>query len=128
MNRRFDKHKILSLTVLSIMLIGSGLLSSCFKFDSDPALEVKVVDQLNNPVSGALVGLFDSQKEWGMLENPIQVWKKTENNGTVTFVGLPEKEIFIWAEFGSFNNLKNEIRTQSILKKNEILQLTIHID
>ena len=79
-------------------------------------------------MSEALVALFDSQEEWALRENPIQVWKITDSFGEVQFLNLQEKNYFIYAEKGNLNNLTTEITTSSKLINNQIRLLIIHIE
>ncbi len=104
------------------------LVSSCIKIDVPPSLEILVVDEFNNPIDQALVGLFESVDEWGMKENPVQAWKKTQDDGKVIFVELLEMNYYVVVEKGKLNNLRNEIRTTEVLKDNRITTLVIHID
>lgn len=104
------------------------LLSGCLKIDTPPALEIQVLDSFNNPVKNAVVGLFDNQEEWGMLENPIQVWRTTDQQGRVRFLNLLEKKYYIFAEKGALNNLKTEIVISDKLLRNELRLITIHIE
>lgn len=101
---------------------------SCIRVDTPPVLEIIVLDQFNNPVSEAVVGIFDDREQWGMLENPAQVWKSTDEDGSVLFTGLFEKHYYIYAEKDGENNLKNEMVTQIPLMMNEQRRLIIHID
>lgn len=114
--------RIYGLIVLTVCL------ASCIKIDTPPSLGIVVIDQYNNPVSEALVAIFDSQEEWGMKENPVQSWKMTDINGIVKFVNLKEANYFIFAEKNNLNNLKNEIGTTSALVINHERIIRIHID
>lgn len=104
------------------------LLNSCIMIDEPPSIEIKVVDEFNNPVDQALVGVFQNFDEWGMKENPIQAWKKTQDDGKVIFVELLKMNYYIVVEKGKLNNLRNEIRTTEALTENRITKLVIHID
>ena len=117
-------HMVLFLFSLGIL---SGL-SGCIQVDTPAALEITVLDQYNNPVSGASVAIFDDLNQWGMLENPVQVWKLTDDLGIVTYTGLSEQHYYIFAEKGELNNLKNEIKTITPTIENQVLKIRIHID
>jgi len=104
------------------------LLSSCIKIDVPPSIEIHVVDEFSNPIDQAFVGIFQNVDEWGMKENPVQAWKKTQEDGTVIFVELLEMNYYVVVEKGKLNNLRNEIRTTEVLKENRITKLVIHID
>lgn len=102
--------------------------AACMEVDTPPSLEVTVSDQFNNPVSGAAVALFADQEQWGMLENPVQVWKLTDEEGKVIFTNLFEQTYYIFAEKEARNNLKNEIKTPVPLMVNQRRLVIIHID
>jgi len=58
-----------------LLLLGLAWFSSCSKQDTNPQLEIKVVNLDGQPVPDVKVGLFDELDEWSMLENPVQVWR-----------------------------------------------------
>ncbi len=122
------RHRIytIMLTIVSVIILQSSI--ACMKIDNPPALEIIVLDQFNNPVQQALVGLFENQQEWGMLENPVQAWKATDANGSVVFINLKPENYFIFAQKGESDNLKNEIQTNQQLSENKLLRVIIHID
>jgi len=124
---RIDNRIKRSLRIFSLIVLTSYL-AACIKVDTPPALEITVIDQYNNAVSGALIAIFDSQEEWAMRENPVQAWKMTDTNGKVMFVNLQEINYFIYAEKDNLNNLKNEIRISDIILNNQIRIIRIHID
>jgi len=124
---RIDNRIKRSLRIFSLIVL-SSYLAACVKVDTPPALEITVIDQYNNAVSGALVAIFDSQEEWAMKENPVQAWKMTDANGKVMFVNLQEINYFIYAEKDNLNNIKNEIRISDIILNNQIRIIRIHID
>jgi len=103
-------------------------MGSCIKIDTPPGLKVTVMDIYNEPVNEALVALFDSQKEWGMLENPVQTWKMTDEEGSVTFFNLEEKVYYLYAEKDSLTNVQDQIAVAVSLNKNTIGQVTVHIE
>ena len=120
--RKSECVKVLSLTLMLVTV------AACVRIDTPPSLEITIVDSFNNVVSEALVALFDSQEEWALRENPIQVWKITDSFGEVQFLNLQEKNYFIYAEKGNLNNLTTEITTSSKLINNQIRLLIIHIE
>lgn len=101
---------------------------SCIPVDTLPSLEIVVLDQYDNPVHQAVVGVFDDLEQWGLRENPVQAWKLTDEDGVVTFLNLNESHYYFFVEKGQANNLKNEIKTSVPLLINTKRQLTIHID
>ncbi len=124
---RIASHIRRKLSVLSLLFVVLTM-ATCIKVDTPPALEVTILDSFDNTAGQVLVGIFDSQVEWAMGENPIQAWKMTDSNGKVMFANLKEKSYFIYAEKDNLNNLKNEIGTKTGLNINEIRSLLIHID
>ena len=112
------------------MLFISSLLcfSSCTKVDTPPGLELRVVNTAGDPVSGVMLGLFDSMEEWSMRENPVQVWKRTDDTGRVLFVDLKEQIYFFFADGENKSNIAHEIRIIEALKLNEIRKITVTID
>ena len=117
-----------TLKLLGCLALISVMLVSCVKIDTPPALEVKVLDQYNDVVAGARVSLYTSLEEWSMLENPVQVWKNTDQNGKVTFLNLQEVFYYVYVEKDTLNNIKEEIVTHQKLKVNIISTLEVHVN
>jgi len=74
------------------------------------------------------VGLFDELDEWSMKENPVQVWRETDQTGKVLFVDLQEFAYYIYADGDSLNNIGHEIQLDEALKVNETRKLTVVIE
>ena len=100
---------------------------SCSKIDSLPQLEITVLSESGNPVPGIPVAIFEDQREWSMLENPVQAWRETDQEGKVLFTDLMEMEYYFYADGGSLNNLGDKIRIMERLKLNEKRKITIVI-
>jgi len=63
-----------------------------------------------------------------MLENPVQVWRETDQNGEVLFVDLIEQVYYIYADGDSLSNIGHQIMLDEVLIVNEIRQLTVTIE
>jgi len=111
-----------------LLLLGLAWFSSCSKQDTNPQLEIKVVNLDGQPVPDVKVGLFDELDEWSMLENPVQVWRETDQNGEVLFVDLIEQVYYIYADGDSLSNIGHQIMLDEVLIVNEIRQLTVTIE
>jgi len=118
--------KYLAATVLLVMYL--CCVSSCTKPDTQPQLELTVVNISGQPVSQVLVGLFDELDQWSMLENPVQAWRETDQSGKVLFVDLHEQVYYFYADGDSLSNIGHEIRLDEALKINEIRRVTITIE
>ncbi len=114
------------LIYLFVLLMAASF-QGCFKLDSGPRLEILVVDQLENPVPGAYVALFETESEWSSRKNPVQVWRKTDAAGKVLFADLREIKYWIYARSGSLDNSLGEINTIEGLQNNKIASIVVHV-
>ncbi len=103
-------------------------MNSCTKIDTLPMLEIKVVDIDSQIVPGILIGLFDSQEEWSMHENPLQAWRETNIYGEALFIHLKEQIYYIYVDGDSISNIGHEIKLLEPLKMNEKSQITITVE
>jgi len=103
-------------------------LLSCSKPDTLPQLEISVVNMEGQPVPQVMVGLFDNLEEWSMMENPVQVWRETGQDGKVLFMDLQEKIYFYYADGDSLSNIGHEIQLRESLNVNEIRQVIVSIE
>ncbi len=110
------------------LLLSQYGLTSCTKIDSLPMLEIEVLNVQNEPVPGVLMGLFESQEEWSMHENPLQTWRETDHNGTVRYDHLKEAVYYIYADGDSVSNVGHEIKLSEPLRLNEKRQISITIE
>jgi len=116
------------MSILAVLVIfGIGITTSCSKIDVPPMLEITVIDQDGSPAAGIIVGLFDDQDEWSMLENPVQAWKETDSNGKVSFIDLKEIIYYFYADGDSVNNFGSQIMLSEALKMNEIRQVVLSV-
>lgn len=111
-----------------ILLLAGAVLSGCFNTDNPPQLEIIVLDQQKQPVSGAFVGIFDNLDDWLSRENPVQVWKQTGYDGRVLFTDLDEKIYYIYVRSNLRDNSNYEISTTTELEINQKAIIRIHID
>jgi hypothetical protein len=112
----------------ALILFGLYGLTSCTKIDSLPMLEIEVVNTLNEPVPGVLLGLFESQEEWSMKENPLQAWRETDVKGTARYIHLKEAIYFFHADGDSISNIGHEIKLLKPLELNENRKITITVE
>ena len=114
--------------IAACLIIAFGGFSSCTKPDTEPQLELTVVDVEGQPVVNVFVGLFDDLDEWSMHENPIQAWRETDKNGKVLFVDLQEIVYYFYADGDSICNVGHEINLTEALMVNERRQITVIIE
>ena len=122
-----NKH-IGCLSLLAAIIGLSFCATSCTKIDTRPILELSVVNSDGQPVAGVLVGLFDDMDQWSMLENPVQAWRETNENGIVVFLDLQEKIYYFYADGDTLCNIGHEILLQESLRLNEIRQVKVIIE
>jgi hypothetical protein len=120
-----SKRKILLTCSLSLLLL--GFFSGCIKYDTPPQLEVIVLDANESKVTGAYVTLFENEAEWEKRINPVQVWRRTDNEGAVLFNDLQENKYYIYARFDGMDNSFNEYSTVEPLVVNQVRSVIIHI-
>jgi hypothetical protein len=119
---------ITSSMLLTMGLIIAGLLGSCSRIDTPPMLKIKVSDINGQPVGKAMVGLFPDLDEWSMLENPVQPWKETADDGTVVFNSLEEDIYYFYIDADSLSNLSTTIKLDESLKYNEIRVISVRVE
>ena len=91
------------------LFIAVFLLNSCSNEDVDVTqlqpteLEVTVLNAQGQPVSGAEVRLYRSQRDFELLTREV-ARKKTGSGGKVTFSGLQPVNYYIYASFKDQNN------------------------
>jgi len=120
-----SKRKILLTCSLSILLL--GFFSGCIKYDTPPQLEVIILDPNESRVTGAYVALFENLTEWEKRINPVQVWRRTDNDGVVLFNDLKENRYYIYARFDGMDNSFKEYSTVEPLVVNSVKSVIIHI-
>ena len=116
-----------SYILISLALTFAFLSSGCMKVDTLPQLEIQVLDESGGTVTGAYVGLFDSQEEWINRDNPVQVWRKTGADGKVLFVDLKEVRYYLYVRFDGKDNSLDEYSTFVSLSVNKRHTITVHI-
>ncbi|MFA6126855.1 MAG: carboxypeptidase-like regulatory domain-containing protein [Bacteroidales bacterium] len=97
------------------------------KFDTLPQLEIRVVDENGSVVSGAYVALFDSKIEWDNARNPVQVWRRTDQEGKVFFVDLQEMAYYVYARFDGKDNSFGGVNLSEPLRLNQKNKIEIEI-
>ena len=102
-------------------------LNSCVKPDDAPRLEITVYNEAGDQVEGAYVSLYENIDEWGMENNPVQVWKKTNAEGKVIFIGLREIVYYFVVKKDQMNNSGTQVCLVSKLKMNEFMKVNIDI-
>jgi len=116
-----------SISMAFVFLLMSVFINSCIKPDSSPRLEILVLDESGDPVTNAFVSLYETIEEWGMKETPVQAWKKTDKYGKVVFVTLNEIVYYIYVVKENKDNSDGFVKTEEILKLNEIVKVKIYI-
>ena len=124
--RKNWKSRVVGVAIIVIVSLAG--MNSCTKLDTLPMLEIKVVDIDNQIVPGILIGLFDSQEEWSMHENPLQAWRETNIYGEALFIHLKEQIYYIYVDGDSVSNIGHEIKLLEPLKMNEKSQITITVE
>lgn len=110
------------------MIAFSGLFSFCTKPDTEPQLEITVVNSEGLPVEHVFVGLFDDLDEWSMKENPVQTWRETDDKGKVLFLDLREIVYYFYADGDTLCNVGHEINLTEPLRVNERRQIKVIIE
>lgn len=118
------KRFFISVSMLTCFAL---LMSGCFKVDTLPQFEIRVVDESGKAVAGAYVALFDSADEWNRRENPVQVWRRTDSAGTVIFADLKEITYYIYARFDGKDNSVGEVFTAGPLGVNQRMIVIVRI-
>ncbi|MCD6332813.1 MAG: hypothetical protein J7L89_06030 [Bacteroidales bacterium] len=90
-------------------------------------MSITVLDAEEQPVSGAVVGLFDSREAWSNREYPVQVWKATDVSGEVIFASLKEQLYYIYVRKDLADNSGDMISTTNKLLANQRYKVVIHI-
>lgn len=119
MNRR-----LLHTVIIILLLAGAA---GCFRLDTDPQLEVLVLDSNELPVGGAYVAVFESEAAWVERKNPAQAWRKTDAAGKVLFTDLREMKYFVYVRSGSADNSLGEYNTFGSLQVNRVSSIIIHV-
>jgi len=120
------KVKRIYLTLLLFIPILTGI-TGCGKMDTLPQLVISVYNENGELVKGAFVALFDSPEEWYNRNNPVQVWRRTGDDGKVIFVDLKEITYYFYARFDGKDNSVGEISTQEPLQMNQRTIISVHI-
>jgi hypothetical protein len=120
-----SKRKNGLLSLLTLLLL--GIFSGCLKFDTPPQLEVIVLDSNDSGVTGAYVALFESETEWEKRINPVQAWRRTDNDGAALFNDLKENKYYVYARFNGLDNSFNGYATVEPLVLNQVRSIIIHI-
>ncbi len=121
------KHKYRFLVLLILMIIGF-FQHSCLKPDISPRMEIKVINAAGDAVRGAYVSLFENIDEWGMQKNPMQVWKETNDDGKVLFIGLSEIVYYFYITKDNLDNSDGYISIEEPLMKNKVVIIEVTIN
>ncbi|MFC2096979.1 hypothetical protein ACFLSI_01465 [Bacteroidota bacterium] len=113
--------------LLLIILITIINLNSCVKPDDAPRLEITVMNEAEEVVTDAYVSLYENIDEWGMQNNPVQVWKKTNAEGKVTFIGLREIVYYFVIKKDQLDNSGTQVSLDNKLKMNEFVKIAVEI-
>lgn len=116
-------RKIYSVFFLGLAL--TTILFACSKSSSTPAptiletaLQIKVLDNLGNPVSGASVKLYSTQTDFNNGTNQTSVTQTTNSSGIVTFQALIPTRYYWYAYLDCKSNLFGSITTTNDLTAN----------
>lgn len=123
MNNKFLRFSI----IICIFIVHIVFFASCIKPDMNPRLEISVVDTNGDPVPEAYVSLYEDIDEWGLVMNPVQVWKQTDSTGKVLFVGLNEIVYYFMIKKGELDNSEGFIVLENPLIKNELVRILVTI-
>ena len=93
-----------NLNLLGLLLVLFISITSCKKDNPPPTtLEIKLVDNVGNPVSGASVNLYNTLSDFENNSNVISS-KTSDVDGKVTFTDLNSKVYYWFASIGCLNN------------------------
>jgi hypothetical protein len=107
---KFKRFYILALAVPLIILSG------CKKDDPSPSttIEIRLIDESGNSVSGATVKLYKSQADIENQENQLGSTLTSDTGGKVTFSNLESLPYYWLAEKGCQNNVNGIMTTDAL--------------
>lgn len=80
-------------------------------------LRITVIDELGNPVEGAVVRLFESDEDYKASENDVDEAQVSDDKGRVTFKELESRVYFIDARKDKMNNNGAGVQTDKLKEK-----------
>ena len=102
-------------TLILMIFICLAVLISCVKDIPPTSLELAIVDNSGNVVSGAAVRLYSSQADWNDDTNQIGATGYSDASGTVVFTDLSNIKYYWYVEKDCKNNANGTITTASAL-------------
>lgn len=90
-------------------------------------LRITVIDELGNPVEGAVVRLFESDEDYKASENEVDEAQVSDDKGRVTFKELESRVYYIDARKDKMNNNGAGVQTDK-LKENRLNKVNIVIE
>lgn len=120
-------RKIYLYHILLIILVIVFSFSGCIKPDISPRLEIRVSNESGDAVEGAYVSLYENIDEWGMHNNPVQVWKETDVEGKVLFIGLSEIVYYFYILKDNMDNSDSYIKLEEALSESKIMIINVII-
>jgi hypothetical protein len=98
-----------------LAIIGLAIPGSCKKDQPDPtSLEINVIDELGNIVSGASVELYSSENDWNNATNQIGKTLISDALGIVTFDNVSNIKYYWYAEKDCKNNVNGAITSAAL--------------
>ena len=113
------------LFILSLFIVVS-IFSSCEKTELEPTtLELTVIDQVGNPISGAIVSLYANATDFQKDQNPVKDLLVSDSNGKVKISGLNSQIYFWYAESDCKNNFNSGNTSTSALVANQTTKFNV---
>ncbi len=115
------KSKIIFM--LSMLLVLFVACDNTEYIETNPQLEITVINKYVVPVEGAAVSLYTSENDWEAKHNPVRTME-TDFAGTVLFEDLEELKYYFYVEKDSLDNLGDIAATKDSLqigRKSEVL-------
>ncbi|SMD38404.1 Protein of unknown function [Reichenbachiella faecimaris] len=107
--------KYLIVALLAVFVVGVSSYAFADLKLLPTSLKVLVLDELGNPVEGAEVSLFKSEKDYRAGTN-LLVKKTSDKNGEVVFKKLKVSEYFVHADFDGKTNIGGGVLTEKLVE------------
>jgi hypothetical protein len=101
-----------------MVIIGLVIVNSCKKEPTPTTLELSIIDEFGNIVSGASVELYSSETDWNNASNQIGTTLTSNALGKVRFNTVSNIKYYWFVEKDCKNNVNGTITSTSALTAN----------